>query len=119
MTAEGKAMERVSEQTVGGFHFREIAGSVHIEAQGDVVAGDKKIIQNIRNVYQIHLASNPLAKAPYKFLAFYDIPDRDIFFGRGDAIRALEELVPRHRIVIVSGASGAGKSSLLNAGLIP
>jgi hypothetical protein len=111
--------ETEQEEGVGGFQFRHIAGSVTLEARGDIVGGNKTVIQQIRNVYQIRLAVEPLRKAPYKFLAYYDIPDQDIFYGRGAAVQLVSGLVPRHKVVIVNGSSGAGKSSLVNAGLVP
>jgi hypothetical protein len=45
--------------------------------------------------------------------------EKDIFFGRDREARDLCSLVVAHPIVLLYAASGAGKSSLLNAGLIP
>lgn len=43
----------------------------------------------------------------------------EAFFGRDREIQELASLVVAHRIVLLYAASGAGKTSLLNAGLIP
>ncbi|MDX3498664.1 XRE family transcriptional regulator [Streptomyces turgidiscabies] len=56
---------------------------------------------------------------PYAGLRSFREQDADWFFGRE---RLLEELVgrlERQRFVVVIGASGSGKSSLLRAGLVP
>ena len=42
-----------------------------------------------------------------------------IFRGRKEDVKALIQLVTRKRLVVLFGKSGLGKSSLLNAGLIP
>ena len=45
--------------------------------------------------------------------------EKDLFFGRDREARDLCSLVVAHPIVLLHADSGAGKSSLLNAGLIP
>ncbi|TMJ92616.1 MAG: ATP-binding protein, partial [Alphaproteobacteria bacterium] len=45
--------------------------------------------------------------------------EEELFFGRDREARDLCSLVVAHPIVVLYAASGAGKSSLLNAGLIP
>lgn len=45
--------------------------------------------------------------------------DESRFFGRKREIADLQSLVAAHRTVLLYSQSGAGKSSLLNAGLIP
>ena len=56
---------------------------------------------------------------PYRGLARYEPADRHLFFGRDELVGRAVELVGRRRVSVVVGASGAGKSSLLRAGLIP
>ena len=56
---------------------------------------------------------------PYKFLAPFTIEDTDIFFGRAEATRALHRFVSERRLTILHAESGAGKTSLLHAGLLP
>ncbi|MEL6832882.1 MAG: hypothetical protein AAFP77_07810 [Bacteroidota bacterium] len=42
-----------------------------------------------------------------------------LFFGRTDAVEQLYKLVQREELVVLHGKSGLGKSSLINAGLLP
>lgn len=56
---------------------------------------------------------------PYAGLASYGTEDAEWFFGRDLLLDDLEQRIARRRFVAVFGASGAGKSSLLRAGLVP
>jgi WD40 repeat protein len=56
---------------------------------------------------------------PYRGLASYDAGHKDLFFGRDKEIADLTALVQRQGFTAVLGASGTGKSSLVNAGLVP
>ncbi|SUA76896.1 Uncharacterized protein containing caspase domain [Nocardia otitidiscaviarum] len=57
---------------------------------------------------------------PYPGLTSYSLANRGLFFGRARATAELVELVRTHPdLIVVVGASGAGKSSLLAAGLVP
>jgi hypothetical protein len=65
------------------------------------------------------------ARAPYRGLTPLDFPDAGIFYGRdADLVRAREALLEQRgkaggRLFVILGASGAGKSSFLRAGLLP
>jgi WD40 repeat protein/DNA-binding SARP family transcriptional activator len=56
---------------------------------------------------------------PYKGLAFFDVADAGLFFGREKLAARLAEHLRKHTLLAVVGASGSGKSSLLRAGLAP
>jgi hypothetical protein len=64
-------------------------------------------------------------RPPYPGIHSFEAEDAAIYFGRDDEIRAvIERLDARRtqggtRFLVVIGASGAGKSSLLKAGLLP
>ena len=64
-------------------------------------------------------------RPPYPGLRALDVEDAAIFFGRDVAlVRALDELrllrqQGTKRLFVILGASGAGKSSFLRAGLLP
>jgi hypothetical protein len=64
-------------------------------------------------------------RAPYRGLKPLEADDAGIFFGREgptvvalDMLRGLRE-VPPPRLLVILGASGAGKSSFMRAGLLP
>jgi Periplasmic protein TonB, links inner and outer membranes len=100
--------------TTGGIHIGSMSGNASFSASGDIVAGDKTVINTI-----VQRIAKELTTTPYKFLASYDIADRDIFFGRDAVIDELAGQVARAKVLLINGASGAGKTSLVNAGLIP
>ncbi|MBK8490226.1 MAG: ATP-binding protein [Saprospirales bacterium] len=54
---------------------------------------------------------------PFKFLNAYTREDRDIFFGRTEEIDALYEMVFQTDLLLIYGASGTGKTSLIQCGL--
>jgi WD40 repeat protein len=57
--------------------------------------------------------------SPYRGIHPFRYADRAYFCGRSDLIKELESNVFLHRLVILFGKSGAGKSSVVNAGLVP
>jgi len=67
----------------------------------------------------------PLALRPYRGLLAFEARHRRFFFGRDKLARALWERVRQAvvgtlpRFQVVAGASGAGKSSVVMAGLVP
>lgn len=67
------------------------------------------------------VAGRPTAdeRCPYVGLAAFGPDDAEWFFGREQLTEDLEQRVRERRFVAVFGASGAGKSSLLRAGLLP
>jgi WD40 repeat protein len=68
------------------------------------------------------LPKRDLPDRPYRQLNFYTEQDAEVFFGRGYQIRDLYNLVTDATaapVILYCGQSGVGKSSLLNAGLIP
>ncbi|MET0234125.1 MAG: helix-turn-helix domain-containing protein [Kibdelosporangium sp.] len=58
-------------------------------------------------------------RVPYVGLAAFQPEDTEWFHGRERLVVELIERLSRQRFVAVFGASGAGKSSLLRAGLLP
>lgn len=49
----------------------------------------------------------------------FSAEDRELFFGRTNDIKKLIELIVLEKLVVLFSKSGYGKSSLLNAGVIP
>lgn len=54
---------------------------------------------------------------PFKFLDSYTAADKDIFFGRDEEIDQLYEMIYQSDILLLYGASGTGKTSLIQCGL--
>lgn len=58
-------------------------------------------------------------RCPYRGLAVYGEADSDLFVGRERMTAGIVSTVAEHHVVVVTGASGSGKSSVLRAGLVP
>ena len=56
---------------------------------------------------------------PWRGLSSYDSQDAALFFGREAPTAALQEAIDGKPLVVVLGASGTGKSSLVKAGVLP
>ena len=120
------------------------AGPVHVQAGADggysvdarggmgvqVGEGNTQIIYTYnRLTWTDGVAPPPLVSvsgvidSPYRGLGAFEEQDAAFFFGRETAITELLERMSRHLqgpgLLVVSGVSGAGKSSLLQAGVLP
>ena len=60
-----------------------------------------------------------LPKRPYPGLRPFEADEWPIFFGRESMIDDVLDRLGQHRFIVVYGASGAGKSSLILAGVLP
>ncbi|MEL7222685.1 MAG: caspase family protein, partial [Bacteroidota bacterium] len=56
---------------------------------------------------------------PFMGLRSYNEDNASLFYGRDRVIEALHGLTQDHPLIVVSGASGTGKSSVIKAGLLP
>ncbi|WP_224365485.1 bifunctional serine/threonine-protein kinase/formylglycine-generating enzyme family protein [Hyalangium versicolor] len=56
---------------------------------------------------------------PYRGLAPFEAEHRALFFGRDAEIRGVLERMRRQPLVLITGDSGVGKSSLCRAGVLP
>jgi WD40 repeat protein len=69
-----------------------------------------------------HLPERDLPECPFRHLVWFTAEHAEVFFGRGYQVRELYEQVSDPSgppILLLYGASGVGKSSLLDAGLVP
>lgn len=67
-------------------------------------------------------ANHSLPSEPFMYFRPYDANQARLFFGRGAEIRRLYDCATNsslNSIILFYGQSGVGKSSLLNAGLLP
>lgn len=86
--------------------------------------GEEAAFEKLRRALR---TTHKLPARPYPGLAAYQEEDAAVFFGRADETRNLVNKVgslfegrpETPRLLIVLGASGSGKSSLMRAGLIP
>src|SRR5439155_24200772 len=60
-----------------------------------------------------------LPESPYPGIEPYHYVDRKVFFAREAESRSLIRLIVMYRGVLLYSDSGNGKSSLINAGLVP
>jgi DNA-binding SARP family transcriptional activator/class 3 adenylate cyclase/WD40 repeat protein len=94
-----------------------------VATRGDLADGIEGL-QRLIEQRQVQLA--PLAtdaggapRVPYRGLEAFDRDDADLYFGRDRLLVELVTRVASAPIVVVVGASGSGKSSLVRAGLLP
>ncbi|PJF44639.1 MAG: hypothetical protein CUN55_02895 [Phototrophicales bacterium] len=72
-------------------------------------------VQNL----QERIKESPTLVGPYKALESYDISDNRLFFGREKAIDEMLARAPFSKFTVLHAESGAGKTSLIRAGLMP
>ena len=72
-----------------------------------------------RTAQAVMLDSLGRPSVPYRGIESFRLVDRLIFCARKPDVRSIFRLLTIYRAIILSGDSGVGKSSLLNAGLIP
>ncbi len=61
----------------------------------------------------------PIPREPYKYLNSFEENDRFIFFGRDKEKMQVLRKIASSRMVLLYGKSGSGKTSLIQAGLVP
>ncbi len=58
-----------------------------------------------------------MQESPFKFLSAFEKEDYRFFFGREEETKALYEMTYDTRLILIYGASGTGKTSLVQCGL--
>lgn len=92
------------------------------ELEKSIRVAEKYLAESILRILNRYTSLNiPDAKAaranPYKSLLDYKLEDVPYFYGRDDAIAAMQERMRQGRLTILESDSGSGKTSLLQAGL--
>ena len=96
-----------------GDHAKQIGYIEHIET---LIFSETKIIQI--SVDEIKTREFNQA-SPYKGLKRFEAVDKDRFFGRDQFLIGLVNELEQTNLLLLLGASGSGKSSVIRAGLIP
>jgi len=88
---------------------------------GGVLVSSNRLQETLGALLGKAYDGDPLGRwQPFKGLNSFDYEDNVRFFGRDkDVERIYNDLEHNNGLLIVSGASGTGKSSLIKAGLIP
>jgi len=90
-------------------------------ASGDGGARDAYAIpvSELARVWPEVLGLLTVPACPYRGLDAFTADDAAVFVGREEEVTRLHDMVGKQALVVVTGPSGVGKSSLVNAGLIP
>lgn len=100
---------------VVGINAKKITGDVF--ASGDLYQVQVYVLSQVgrRDAFRALEYNRP----PYKFLVPYGPRDLHLFFGREQDTEEVLRRISTGRLVILYGAAGVGKTSLLTAGVIP
>ena len=79
--------------------------------------GVSRLAQRLRELAE--KSDDAIESGPYRGLLEYRLGDAEIFVGRSQAIQELMSRLPKGRLIILHSESGAGKTSLLQAGIAP
>ena len=92
-----------------------------LDDQGKSVAGSVFACPIEAPVAALHTLgiAPPQQRCPYPGIVSFSSEQGSRFFGRRIEIDWLVENIRRHRLLLVIGASGSGKTSLVVAGLVP
>ncbi|BAY22659.1 WD-40 repeat protein [Calothrix sp. NIES-2100] len=90
----------------------------------NVSIGDSNVVTfNQTQILQISVAEIKtrqfIQTSPYKGLKKFEPEDKDLFFGRDQFLTGLVNELEQTNLILLLGASGSGKSSVIRAGLIP
>ncbi|NOX63632.1 MAG: hypothetical protein GXP42_17040 [Chloroflexi bacterium] len=97
--------------------FEVLRETLREEMAAEPSAAARSLLRRIRRG-ELALQA-PDAGAPYKGLHAFAAQDVADFYGRERFIQQLLQLVERERVIGLIGASGSGKTSLIQAGLLP
>ncbi|MDF5717397.1 MAG: WD40 repeat domain-containing protein [Rhizonema sp. NSF051] len=98
-----------------GDYVEGILYSVH--GEGNVLTFNQTEILQISE--KEITARKLITTSPYQGLKQFESRDKELFFGRDNFITTLVDELEHTNLVLLLGASGSGKSSVVRAGLIP
>lgn len=99
-------------------------GQIGQSVEGDVTQIQiDKLTFNQTQIIQISVAEIRIrtlnTTSPYRWLEHFDLKDKDYFFGRDQFLTELVNELEHTNLILLLGASGSGKSSVIRAGLVP
>jgi WD40 repeat protein len=115
--AIGVSIQQVRDAIIH-IHQRALTAEEGAERAADIEL--KLLAQGVGRVMQglkTRLDKAASGGSPYKGLPAYGLEDADRFYGRSAATASLLDALDRGRLAVLHAESGAGKTSLLQAGL--
>lgn len=116
--AQAGAAHRLEEAA----HEAQAAGfrlSTSRQAVAEEVAGLQRVADQRRRQLASRAADKRRADCPFRGLMPFQIEDADWFFGRERTVADVVSRLVSQPTLLVVGASGSGKSSLVRAGVVP
>lgn len=101
------------ERALSNVEVWELAEQAEMRRLGESISAYISRLQK-----QADTATEP-GGSPYKALLEYDIDDTALFYGRSLAVRQVLDMISRDQMMVLHASSGAGKTSLVKAGIIP
>ena len=98
---------------------RALGQELGLDPGSELVLLEQRILAQDPGLATDHEARMADASCPWKGLAPYGDRDGDTFFGRDADIAACLARLGESPLLVVTGPSGSGKSSLVQAGLVP
>lgn len=119
---EGEVTIETINNNIGTLVQRALTAAEEAEKAWEIEA--KRLAQGVHAFVQglqtrTREASHVADGNPYKGLLAYHLSDAELFFGRDEAIRRFLDNLRRDRLTVLHAESGAGKTSLLQAGISP
>ena len=104
-------------QVHGGIQATQGDKNVQVHGEGNILTFNQTEILQIteREITTREL----IITSPYKGLKTFESRDKELFFGRDNFITTLVNELEQTNLILLLGASGSGKSSVVRAGLIP
>ena len=104
-------------QVHGGIQATQGEKNVQVHGEGNILTFNQT---EILQITEREITSRELIKtSPYKGLEAFKSRDKELFFGRDNFIKSLANELEQTNLILLLGASGSGKSSVVKAGLIP
>ena len=98
---------------------RSLGQELGLDPGSELVVLESRILAQDPGLATDHEARMADASCPWKGLAPYGDQDGETFFGRDADIAACLGRLGESPLLVVTGPSGSGKSSLVQAGLVP